>query len=194
LVAPHGSPARVVEQADIAEAADTVRVTFRMTDDSSGVLVGAHRTFAVDTATSLAAVGRTDSHLRARIATAAVVTQTGARRLDAIAGRTRVTRKAAAATPPTAQRVILTALRLQISRAADVLDAISRQSAELGGHIQALDFESATAPPVLEQPIPEGPVVWCLRPNGTFGRYRCSILYPDLKVSTYWSSTDDTHG
>lgn len=41
---------------------------------------------------------------------------------------------------------------------------------------------------------PAGPIVWCLRPNGTFGRYRCSILYPDLRVSTHWSTTDDTHG
>jgi hypothetical protein len=194
LVSLQGSPAQVVGDTDIAGAATSVRITIGMTDGSSGVLVAAHRNFAVDSATSLAAIGRTESHLQARIATAAAVTQTGARRLDVIAGQTHATRRAAGATSPTAERVILTVLRSQLSRATEVLDSVSRQSAELGAHVQGLDYEFASAPPLLEQPIPESPIVWCLRPNGTFGRYRCSILYPDLRVSTYWSPTDDTHG
>jgi hypothetical protein len=194
LVSPHASLPPDGALGDVGAAARSTAMTTATTGDSSGAFIAAHRGFAARNAVSLAVAGRTDHELRTQMAAAAALTQTGAQRLDAIAGQTRVTRQAAAATSPTAQRVILSALRSQLSRATEVLYAISGQSGRLGGHVQALDYVFASAPRLLEQPLPEGPVVWCLRPNGTFGRYRCSILYPDLRVSTYWSSTDDTHG
>jgi hypothetical protein len=47
---------------------------------------------------------------------------------------------------------------------------------------------------VQEPPVPTGPIVWCVRPEGTFGFWRCSVLYPDLSVGTYWSPSDDSGG
>ena len=52
----------------------------------------------------------------------------------------------------------------------------------------------AVAPPLQDPPFPSGPIVWCVRPEGTFGFWRCSVLYPDLSVGTYWSPSDDTGG
>jgi hypothetical protein len=43
-------------------------------------------------------------------------------------------------------------------------------------------------------PLPSGPITWCLRPGGTSGKFRCSVLYPDGSVSGYWSFTDDSGG
>jgi hypothetical protein len=44
------------------------------------------------------------------------------------------------------------------------------------------------------RPLPSGPIVWCLRPGGTAGKFRCSVLYPDGRVASYWSFTDDSGG
>ena len=61
-------------------------------------------------------------------------------------------------------------------------------------HIRCLQYEPPSAPSLQEPHFPTGPIVWCSRPKGTFGYYRCSVLYPDLSVGTYWSPTDDTGG
>lgn len=42
--------------------------------------------------------------------------------------------------------------------------------------------------------VPRGPVTWCIRPGGASGKWRCSVLYPDLVVRSYWSLTDDSGG
>jgi hypothetical protein len=195
LVSPHVPRPREVTLGDIAVAARSTAMTTEMVGGSSGVVIAAHRRFATRNAASLRLAGRTDHGLAGQMRVAAAAAQRGALRIDAIAGQTQATRQAGAvAISPAAQRAILTALRLQLSRAKGVVDSISRQSAELAGRIQGLDYEFPYAPPPLEQPLTQGPIVWCLRPRGTFGSYRCSILYPDLSVSTYWSPTDDTNG
>jgi hypothetical protein len=151
--------------------------------------------------------------------TAATLTHTGAQQLDAIAAQTRATSQAAAtATTPAAQcgqRAVLTALRSQLAQAHDIVDATKQQAAALSsqiralhyplddprppgpgtaGDVQAPDNGIAVAPPLEEPPFPAGPIVWCVRPEGTFGFWRCSVLYPDLSVGTYWSPSDDTGG
>jgi hypothetical protein len=195
LVSPHVPRPRDVALGDIGAAARSTSLTTTMTGDSSGASVAAHTRFAIRNAASLELALRTDHELAKQMTTAAALAHGGARRLDAIAGQTHATRQAGAvATSPAAERVILTALRVQLYRTTEVVDSISRQSTELGAHITGLDYEFPAGPGPLEQPLPQGPIVWCLRPNGTFGRYRCSILYPDLSVSTYWSPTDDTNG
>jgi Domain of unknown function (DUF4226) len=42
--------------------------------------------------------------------------------------------------------------------------------------------------------VPRGPIIWCVQPGGTSGKWRCSVLYPDRVVSSYWSLTDDSGG
>jgi hypothetical protein len=166
----------------------------RTAADLSGVLVDRHQLFATKNAVLLSAAGDSDTALQSHMVDASALARTGARRLDAMVARTRETSRAAATvTSPEAERIILTALRRHVTQTVDVVDSIRKQGAELANHINSLRYElpAAPSPP---GPRPAGPIVWCLRPNGTFGRYRCSILYPDLRVSTYWSTTDDTHG
>jgi hypothetical protein len=52
----------------------------------------------------------------------------------------------------------------------------------------------ATAPSPDEIPVPRGPITWCIQPGGTSGKWRCSVLDPDLGVSDYWSFTDESGG
>jgi hypothetical protein len=195
LVSPHGAHPQTVALGDVGSAVRSTNVTTQMTSGSPGALINAHKAVAIRNAASLGMAGRTDDELQTEAATAAALTRSGARRMDVIAGHTQATLQAgAAAISPAAQRAVLNALRTQLSHATEVVHAIGRQGADLARRVEALDYGFATAPPLLDQPLPEGPIVWCLRPNGTFGMYRCSILYPDLRVSSYWSPTDDTHG
>ncbi|RDH79213.1 hypothetical protein DVS77_07160 [Mycolicibacterium moriokaense] len=90
--------------------------------------------------------------------------------------------------------MILSALRSQVAGANEVVGSVQREGAALAEHVRSLRYELPAAGPVLDAPYPDGPIVWCLRPNGTFGHYRCSVLYPDLSVGTYWSPTDDSGG
>jgi hypothetical protein len=147
------------------------------------------------------------------VATATTLTQTGAQRLDAIAAQTRATAQAApTATTPAAQRSIIAALHSQLTQAADVVNTTKQQASGLATQVRLLGYPldhpgSGTsgdgpgpdnaipvAPPAQEPPIPTGPIVWCVRPEGTFGFWRCSVLYPDLSVGTYWSPSDDSGG
>ena len=150
------------------------------------------------------------------MSTAATLTHAGAQQLDAIAAQTRATSQAAAtATVPAAQRAVLTALRSQLAHAHDVVNATKRQAAGLTSQIRALQYRLdhprppgpgtpgdvqapdngiAVGPPLQDPPFPAGPIVWCVRPEGTFGFWRCSVLYPDLSVRTYWSPSDDSGG
>lgn len=100
----------------------------------------------------------------------------------------------ATATVPAAQRIIMTALRSQLAQAAEVVDSVRQDGAALSEHTRSLQYEIPAAPRMRDPQFPAGPIVWCLRPKGTFGFYRCSILYPSLRVGTYWSPTDDTGG
>lgn len=43
-------------------------------------------------------------------------------------------------------------------------------------------------------PLPDGPITWCIQPGGASGRWYCSVLYPNRRVATYWSDTDDSGG
>jgi hypothetical protein len=143
----------------------------------------------------LGAAGRTDTALDAAIATASTITRAGSERLDEIARQSRATSRAGAvASTPAAQRTVLYALRSHLFHAVSVVDSVREQGAELARRISDLRYEVLVAPLALEPQVPTGPIVWCLRPQGTFGNYRCSVLYPDLRVGTYWSPSDDTGG
>jgi hypothetical protein len=162
----------------------------------------------------LSAASQSDASLHAHAAQAAALTQVGAQRIHAIAAQTRTTALAAAAPSahsPAAQKAILTALRSQVAAAQEVVDTTTTQASELAGQIRALQYpldrpgptvpgdapspaNNTVASPLLGTPLPDGPIVWCIRPPGVFGNWRCSVLYPDLSVGTYWSPTDDSGG
>jgi hypothetical protein len=208
-VPPAGSAA-----GGLAAASRATATTAQMTGDNSGLLIKRHTAFADKNAAALSGAGQTEAALDTHVARGAALTQTGAQRLDAIAAQTRATGQAApTARTPAAQRVILTALRSQVAQAQDVVNTAKTQAAGLAGLVRALKYpldrpgpavpgdvpappgkNVDVAPPLSETPFPAGPIVWCIRPQGTFGFWRCSVLYPDLSVGTYWSPTDDSGG
>ena len=171
-----------------------------------GELIIQHRSFVDHRAGALGVGARSDAALNAHLTTAAAVTQTGAARLAGIAAENWATSRAAATvSTPAGQRAILNALRAQLSRASDVVNPARQQAAGLAAQIRVLQYPhspprdvqaSAREIPLasLHESLPSGPIVWCLRPPGTFGFWRCSVLYPDLSVGAYWSPTDDSGG
>jgi hypothetical protein len=195
LVSPHGVTPTVTALDAIESAAESTITTRHTSGDMSGALIAQHERFADRSAVMLRAAGLTDSALQAHLATAATNVRTGVQHLDAIAIRTRaISQAATTATVPAAQRIIMTALRSQLAQAAEAVDSVRRDGAALSEHTRSLHYEVPATPLLREPQFPAGPIVWCLRPKGTFGFYRCSILYPDLSVGTYWSPTDDTVG
>ena len=195
LVAGDCPPQVSTPRDDVRKAAGLTTASARTAADMSGVLVDRHQLFATKNAASLSAAGDSDTAFQSHMVNATALARTGAQRLDVVVAQTRETSRAAATvTSPEAERMILTALRRHVTQTADVVDSIRQQGAELATHINSLRYEMPAAPSPPGPILPAGPIVWCLRPNGTFGRYRCSILYPDLRVGTYWSTTDDTHG
>jgi hypothetical protein len=195
LVSPTSPSPGTVALGDVDGAVETSTIASHLTNDSSGALITAYREFGCRNTTSLSLATRSEGALQAELATAAALSHRSARHMDAIAASAHATLQAGAgATSPAAQRIIVTALLAHLRQASEVVDSISRQGAALAGRITALEYQVPDTPEAREIPVPQGPIVWCLRPHGTFGSYRCSILYPDLSVSTYWSPTDDTSG
>jgi hypothetical protein len=126
---------------DIDRAAQSTAATARMTGDMSGVLIDRHTTFANQNAPILSSAAHIDAAVQAHVSAAAAVTETGARRLDAIATQTRATSQAAAtASTPAAQRAVLVALRSQLSQAADVVSSTQQQASGLAGQVRALKY------------------------------------------------------
>ena len=195
LVSPYTSPPEGAAVDDIDSAAESTEATTLITNDSSGAVIALHRRFAVDNAAALSAAGQADKALQGHLVTAAAFTHADAQRLEAIADRTHTTMGAGVgAASPAAQRAILTELRSQLAQAAAVVDSVRQQGADVAGYLRSLRYERPAAPSLREPQLPTGPVVWCVRPRGTFGFYRCSVLYPDLSVGTYWSPSDDSGG
>ena len=195
LLPAHGAAPSATAFGAIESAAESAVSSGRVAIDMSGAVVAQHDRFAIKSSVTLKAAGQTDAALQANLTTATAIARTSARYLDTIAVRTRALSQAGAtATFPAAQRSIMTALRSQLADATRVVDSVRQQGAELANHVSALQYGPPLAPIRLEPQVPSGPIVWCLRPQGTFGNYRCSVLYPDLRVGTYWSPSDDTGG
>ena len=126
---------------DIDRAARSTASTAQMTGDLSGVLIDRHTTFADENAPILGSAAQTDAALQTHAAAAAALTETGARRLDAIAAQTRATSQAAATvSTPAGQRATLVALRSQLSQAADVVSTTKEQASGLAGQVRALKY------------------------------------------------------
>ena len=118
----------------VQNAAQSTTAAGQTTTDMSGGFIDAHKMFVDASAPKLSAAAQTDTALQAHTATAATLTQAGARRLDAIAAETRATSQAAATVrTPAGERAILVALRSQLARANDVVTTTKQQAAGLAG-------------------------------------------------------------
>ena len=141
LFAPAAQPPAESAIGDIDRAARSTAATAQMTGDLSGVLIDRHTTFANQNAPILSSAAQTDAAVQTHAGAAATLTQTGARRLDAIAAQTRATSQAAAtASSPAAKRAVLVALRSQLSQAADVVSRTQQQASGLAGQVRALKY------------------------------------------------------
>jgi len=60
--------------------------------------------------------------------------------------------------------------------------------------VSASDLSALGSPLLGGGLAPRGPITWCVQPGGVSGKWRCSVLYPDRVVSSYWSLTDDSGG
>jgi hypothetical protein len=132
----------------LISAASTATNAASTADELSGHLVATHRDFANRSAGALVATADTDARLGSHVATAAHLTRSGAARLAALATESEATSRAAAdVTTPAGERVILAALKSQVSRTAQIVDDTHRQLTELTGHVQALDYPRDTPTP-----------------------------------------------
>src|SRR5690348_6953449 len=75
----------------IHHAAESAETAVRLTDDSSGAVISAHRQFVFGAAPALDAARQSDNTFHRQLVAAAAVTHAGAQRLAAIADRTHAT-------------------------------------------------------------------------------------------------------
>jgi len=189
----------------VQNAAQSTTAAGQTTTDMSGGFIDAHTMFVDESAPKLSAAAQTDTALQAHTATAATLTQAGARRLDAIAAETRATSQAAATVrTPAGERAILVALRSQLARANDVVTTTKQQAAGLAGQVRALKYPPAgtghgdtqalgfglggapQAPPPEDPPHGKDPRYWIdvskIRyiPEGQLVPYGYTQIGPDL--------------
>jgi hypothetical protein len=113
----------------------------KMTSDLSGAFIAGHRGFVGMSSAKLAAAGRTDTRLQGYLATAAELTEDGARRLDAIAAQTRaMAQVTAGVSTPAGEKALLAGLRSQLARAARVVNSTKEQAAGLGAQVRLLKY------------------------------------------------------
>jgi hypothetical protein len=118
ILAGAGSPAGE----PLESAAESTAGLGQRTAGLSGDLIDAHNDFVSTQTRDLSHAGRTDTRLESYLGTAATVTHSGARQLDAIAAQTHtIAQSAAGARTPAAQRMVLAALRSQVSQAKNVV-------------------------------------------------------------------------
>jgi hypothetical protein len=125
-------------------AAESVADAGRRAADHSGEVIDRHRGFVTTQSERLSNAGRTDTELEAQMGTAAMVTQAGARQMDAIAVQTRAIAEAAAtAQTPAAQRAVLAALRSQVAQAGRVVNCTEQRAGEIAAGVRALNYRSS---------------------------------------------------
>jgi hypothetical protein len=113
-----------------------------------------------------------DTALAGHVTTAAAVTQAGAARMDQIAATTSAITKAAPMARSTgAQRVILTALRSQVSQASQVVQSAQQQAAALAGQVRGLEYPKDAPVQALDHDLLQSPAPGDDPPRGKDPRY-----------------------
>ena len=127
----------------LESAAESTAGVGQRTAGLSGDLVDRHNNFVGEQTRDLSTAGRTDTTLQSHLSTAATVTQSGARQLDAITAQTRtIAQTAATARTPATQRMVLAALRSQVSQASAVVTSTQQQAGDIAGQIRTLNYRS----------------------------------------------------
>jgi hypothetical protein len=174
----------------ISQTAQAVTAARSRTADFSGTGVQSYRAMAQAAVPPLTTSAGSDSALAAHVTTAAAVTQAGAARMDKIAATTNaITKAAAGARSSAAQRVILTALRSQVSQASQVVQSTQQQAAALAGQVRGLEYPKDAPVQTLDHQLPQSPAPAGDRPHGKDPRYWIDvgkIMYvPEGKLAPF---------
>ncbi|KMO67027.1 hypothetical protein [Mycolicibacterium chlorophenolicum] len=156
----------------ITQAAQSVTTARSRTADLSGTGVQSYQAMAEGSVPPLTRAAGSDTALAAHVTTAAAVTQAGAARMDQIAATTSAITKAAPTARSTgAQRVILTALRSQVSQASQVVQSTQQQAAALAGKVRGLEYPKDAPVQALDHDLPQSPAPGQDPPRGKDPRY-----------------------
>ncbi len=168
----------------------------------AGHTATSYRGFAQAAASTLTRVAGTDHQLGRYLAAAQQANHTARTTSATIVDRFRADTAALNANTPSGQKALLHALRAATVQHQQLITQTRSRARESAANIAALNYDLvARAAPLAPAPdtphlppLPDGSIIWCLRPQGVFGFYRCSVLYPDLSIGIYWSPTDDSGG
>lgn len=142
----------------ITNAAQSVTAAKSRTTDLSGTGIGSYQAMADGSVRPLTKAASSDAALSTHVTTAAAVTQAGASRMDQIAATTNaITKAAPMARSPGAQRVILTALRSQVSQASEVVQSTQQQAAALASQVRGLEYPKDAPVQGLDHDLPLSP-------------------------------------
>lgn len=142
----------------ITNAAQSVTTARARTTDLSGTGIRSYQAMADQSTPPLTTAATSDTSLGAHVTTAAAVTQAGAARLDQIAATTKAITKVAPMARSTAdQRVILTALRSQVSQASQVVQSTQQQASALAGRLRDLEYPKDSPAQALDHNFPLEP-------------------------------------
>ncbi len=126
--------------------------------EQSGQLVDRHAAVVARQNRDLTGAVRTDGTLETHLSGAAAITQSGARRMDAILAQTRsIAALAGSAQTPGAERAVLTALRSQIAQTQEVMTTTQQQATEAAGQVRALNYGPGTVPEAPAHDLPTAP-------------------------------------
>jgi hypothetical protein len=166
------------EVTDLASAVHTAKTARAAITPLSGSGVDGYQSVVERSLPALSTGAGSDTTLAGHLGTAAAATRAGAIRIDDIAARVQaIARVAPAARSAADQRVVLTALRSQLSEASQVVQAGQQQASGIasevkslkypkdspqspGGGVQAVDYDVPLSPPPADPPHGKDPRYW----------------------------------
>lgn len=141
--------------ASLHQAADGSSMAGKDSVSLSGRLADSHRAFAALQAAGLVASGKADATLSSRLHGVSTMVRDGAAQIDTIAAENaRMGSVAASSRTAAADRAVIAALRSQVQRTGNVVNATLQGASEAAGNIQAVDYKTAPLP---SSPIPPPP-------------------------------------
>ncbi|WP_431241032.1 DUF4226 domain-containing protein (plasmid) [Mycolicibacterium aichiense] len=172
----------------LTQAAQSVTAVRARTTGQTGSGIASYQAMADASVPPLAAAAGSDTALAGHASSAGAITQAGAARMDQIAAATRSTTAAApVARNASAQRVVLAALRSQVSQASQVVASTQQQAAVLAGQVHGLEYPKDAPVQALDHQLPQSPAPGADPPHGTDPRYWIDvgkIIYvPDGKLA-----------
>jgi hypothetical protein len=140
-----GATASVGTATELGTAVQTAQRAVTGAGELSGAGVDGYRWFANAAVPPLNVGAGSDTTLSAHVRTAATASAMGAARLDQISAQIRaITQVAPSARTPAGERIVLTALRSQLSQASRVVQSGQRHAAGIADDVRALKYPKET--------------------------------------------------